>query len=893
MKPKILKISAFGVFKDEVIIDFAHFKDYGLYLISGDTGAGKTTIFDAICYALYNSASGSDRHHLGFRSKYANKDTKTYVELLFTQDNQEFLIKRNPEHQLLVNGKIKTVKASVELFLANNEIINKTKDVENKIKEIIGFNFQQFKQISMLAQGEFLKLLHASTLERQKIFRDLFQTFIYEKLQLKLRQEEKDLALTYQQLILSIKENLAIINYEYYDDLVSILANIAQELNDIEKSLVDKQQLKSLKNEELIKIKIQLAKFQDLKNKEKALIQLENEQLKIETLLNEKLNKQLTLNVSFENLDKLNLKLLKLEQFLSLSKQKTLLLKEVEVLKNQTQNHQNLKKAIKEKIELLNNELIKINQELSLCENINQEFLILENKFNDVSLKLKQLQDLKKEYSIYFKDLKTLEIKQQDLLSLKEKSLYQELKFKEIDYLYKSSASAFLALNLKKDEPCLVCGSVNHPNPCKLKIKEISFDEYKKASTLSQKLNKQYQDLQLLTAKEINRLKIVKEYLLKQAQNLKLNDLEKIDVYYQEYSLKASDFEVKLNNFKEKLKDQEILIHKQMEKQDELTKLNQEIMNLELKILNDELNLKNYDQKLIEFKDVETEVIILKKMQSLTTEITNIKDDYYQNIQLVNELKIKTQTLNSEINLLKSVITELNYLKDSDLNNEFIKIENNLKDLEKTIYDLKYQQLNYQSVIQKLQKQAKEKTSLFEMYTMVSNLSLLVSGGVNDKMSLESYVLSYYFEEILNYSNVELMKLSQGQYEFMRSNQNKGNAKNGLDLDILDHYNGNIRSIKSLSGGESFKAALALAMGFAMSVQNRSGGLKVECLFIDEGFGSLDENSLMDAIKTLSDLSNNYLIGIISHVKELKDLIDKQIIIKKDRNIDIKIKIIY
>lgn len=895
MKPKLLKISAFGPFKKETIIDFTYFKGKGLYLISGDTGSGKTSIFDAICYALYSSTSGSARSSLSLRSKYADDDTKTFVELLFSHQNKEYLIRRNPEHQIISKDKLKTVKSSVELVLDNGEVINRVKEVELRIKEIIGFNLEQFKQVSMIAQGEFLKLLHASTLERQKIFRDLFNTGIYEQFQNQLKYEEKKLSNEFKQLELIIQENLSLIGLSYEEDLSLKLGEILEKIKDNEYVLKEKNQLKEINDEILSNLKIKITQQQELFNKEKKIVNLKFEINVKEKELVALEDKNEKINQEYKNIDTISNQIAILNQELKYSKKKTLLNENLnQSLKNQVRLEKDLIK-FSNNLEITKKLLNQKKQELDSLSDINQKILYVENELKAIDLKLENLNYLNNRITAYRKLENDFLILQQELKT--SEANYQSLNqiFEKMDYLYKSSASAFLALDLKINNPCPVCGSLTHPKPCDLKCEQVTYQDYQKALKNSEEAYNQLKTLQLDVATLLNRLSLEKENIDKLIKENNIVNIKNIEKIYQEVFDKKINFKNKLkeleksNHYKENLK-QEII-----DFDDKLKRDTDDLELIKTKIIKVNLDIENINQQLIEFKDIKDEISLNSEIKKLELYIQDLKKMYYESLNQLNNLKVDVKTKTNELIKLESEIKDLIELKSENLETKYTLLKDELNLLEKEIYQIKHQNTNYNNVYLKLQDKIILKQELFKKYTMVNNLMLLTTGSLsnNEKITLETFVQSSYFKEILNYSNVEFMRLSQGQYQFVPAEQNRGNGKFGLDLDILDNYNGNIRSVKSLSGGESFKAALAMALGFAYTIQNRSGGIAIECLFIDEGFGSLDEDSLNDAISTLSKLGENYLVGIISHVSELKNLIDKQIIIKKDKNINRNIKIIY
>ena len=229
MKPLTLKISAFGPFKDEIEIDFSSISDSKIFLITGDTGSGKTSIFDAICYCLYNVSSGTNRTIDSLRSDYASKDTVTYVELKFSHKNKTYTIYRSPSY--MKEGRKTKTQAEATLTY-DDVVIDGVKQVTDKVTEILGIDDKQFKQISMLAQGEFLKLLLATSDERSKIFRKIFDTSIYNTLSEKLKNRYLTIKKKYDESNLILENEIAHIDWDI-DTSDMLTEEIIKKLNDL------------------------------------------------------------------------------------------------------------------------------------------------------------------------------------------------------------------------------------------------------------------------------------------------------------------------------------------------------------------------------------------------------------------------------------------------------------------------------------------------------------------------------------------------------------------------------------------------------------------------------------------------------------------------------------
>jgi len=1081
MRPLKLKISAFKSYGGKEEIDFEKLGNDGIYLITGKTGAGKTTIFDAISFALFGSPSGKIDEVSTLRSKYAQEDIPTFVELTFSYKNKIYYIKRNPSYERKSKrGKFETVTeaSKVEFHLPNGKILTKKNEVNEKIKDILGVNEIQFRQICMIAQGAFAKFLFAKTPEKESIFREIFKTANYETLEKKMKEkykkvEDEDKLLTEQ--IKSFKErvecskdfesdffeeNKKNIDFsEFLNELILFQEEKNKKLKsgieDIEtnKKIVEKnldiakeieikkeklEELKKEKSEEEINfenykknlekhaneenkiyelntrkeiIKNDLEKYSELKN-------LEDEKSDLEKLVFEKENKKDDLKNQIE-LESKKLEILK-EKKESLEKSSRNIFKlesQLKELKNQIEKLEELKKLFEDycekkenkknyeaevgNLEKISNEILdKIEKNNEILKNKEEEFTnfeTIEKNFADFSLKknkisndLKNLENLKTLNSEIAKTSIEYNLKLKEFKESQESYEGQNKISRNLRKIYNSNQAGFLAKTLIENKPCPVCGSKIHPSPaCTSQIENITLkeveEEEKKSKEIFLKMNElsancgeilkeievkkknlqknlrdffeienlekekigewivnkfsflkdEMKKIDDLIEKEKDREKekenCKKEIKLLKEELEKLNSSQKLNL---EKKTKANSFKVEADtNFKnvvleiekrtkknfefetekiELLKREKVLL-KEKEELQNFIKI-EEQNNLELKNLKEEIPKK---EKEIENK--KSNVIELEKeMTSLETDLKNCKKDIEKiknNLEFENEEFAKDKILEFENEIFKI------RKKIKDEKAQFDELDKKLALQEKEIFDLKKEieknkDFNIDFLLQEfetLKNKLKSQTEVFQQNnsklsinqkilseyeeklgqlkeaqrknTLLKALLDTIQGKISgkDKIRLETYVHIKYFEKILFKANKRFFAMSDGKYELKRSKSSFGNSKVGLNLDIFDYRNGTVRGAATLSGGESFLASLSLALGFSDVVQEMSGGIQLETLFIDEGFGTLDEATLEQAMSALKSLSTDKkLIGIISHVNELKEEIDKQIIITKD-----------
>lgn len=939
MKPIILRISAFGPFKEEVVIDFKKINSSKIFLITGDTGSGKTSIFDAICYCLYNDTSGTNRSIDSLRSDYASKDTDTFVELVFSHKNKEYTVYRSPSY--LKQGR-KTKTMSVATLKYDDVFIEGTKPVTEKINEIMGIDVKQFKQISMLAQGEFLKLLLATSDERSKIFRKIFDTSIYNKVSDELKNRFLSVKKTYDESKIRLDNEISHIKWdidttdmltnEILDCLDILIKNdslvvdsIKNENEELEKKIVKLNSLITLQNidnDNITKLKKLELDFNNLKSKKnyfdeikkdidinKILIPINNNIKKISTSIDNTRKKIDSIDINSIDL-KIKKSKLEYDTIDDLNKE----LNEYYVIKDKLIENEKINKDIKANELFLNENNVddiipleeKINSLKEEIENDNSPILLERAKddFKKNELDIKDCNGKLKEIDKLEKELKSIDVE----TTIKEYNDCNK-KYSDAEASFLLNQAGILASTLRDSEPCMVCGSKVHPNVAVMSSNAVSKEEL---DILKSELNVR----SIKRDSVLNRVSIIKTSLKeknKDAIILKLNDLMNknfnikeleskvlyINKIKKEYSnsikrleylrditntinikkayievLKNSLFkcdysisviEDKINitknnissitdNYNKLLKSREVMIKELDMYNDSL-----ESMSLELNNLNAEFNKIDYKKDLLELD-------ICNKLES---DYYTFYDDYNRLLTLINDLRNRTKgkTYIDTFKLLDEVNTYSDKIKSNN-NNEILLRLNNNKEIYNNINSL------YKSSIE-----------ILKNYSLYKKLSDTANGTISGKSKIlfEQYVQATYFDEIIKNSNYRLDIMTSGRYELLRKVDNSNlKDKVGLDLSIMDNYTGKIRDIKSLSGGESFKASLSLALGLSDTIQNYAGGIIIDTMFIDEGFGSLDNDSLEQSLKTLSDLTNsNCIIGIISHVNELKQRIDKKIIVSK------------
>ncbi len=904
MRPLKLTLSAFGPYAGVMELPMDSLGTGGLYLITGDTGAGKTTIFDGITYALFGEASGDRRETNMLRSKYADLDTPTEVCLEFMYADKKYIVKRNPEYERAAKKGEGTAlqKADATLIYPDGKIITKTKEVNAHIIQILGVNKEQFCQIAMIAQGDFLKLLLADTNNRQEIFRKIFKTGYYQIFQERLKSESGTLAKKY-----DLKKNTLT---QYINSLVS-----NSESNEV---LLSKAKAGKMPVSEVISLAENILS-QDKEENENLTPLIEKIDLEIEKTTKE-IAKAGEILKATEDLSKCKLllanhteKLTQSAQTLEANKkllpQCEVLSKEITLLQSDIEKYDFLEQLVSDtkKITLSIESLTKDKQsEIILITNLLEEIGKLKTEADtlsdagillekNLSAKeqaeniLKELSRLKEDMDAYEKLLKEYETAS---FSYRESSLLTETltnNYNSLNKAFLDHQAGILAKNLTEGTPCPVCGSTSHPLKATLSKRAPSKEELDKAKDSMDKSMVETNKKSLYAGELNGKIKAQKEYIDKKLPQLVPNgDLASKT---EEINKSIKTLTDAINAEEKKLKRKEELSLLIPAKEKEKTVKEEKIASLNVSIAasstkSEEIKVQiDTLRKNLKFAGKAEVLAYISQLEqrknSIEKAITEAENEYLS-------LKSNFDKLNGQINKLTELTAKAEHYdtnKLNDLKNKYI-FERNLH-LEKQ-KELHSRITLNKNMLKNILENSEELEALEEKWTWVKAVSNTANGNISgkEKVMFETYVQMTYFDRIVARANTRLMVMSGGQYELVRAKVAENNKmQTGLELNVIDHYNGSERSVKTLSGGESFKASLSLALGLSDEVQSSAGGIKLDTMFVDEGFGSLDEESLKQALKALSELTKgNRLVGIISHVNELKEQIDKQIVVTKDRS---------
>lgn len=916
MRPLRLTITGFGPYRSANTLDMESLGRGGLYLITGDTGAGKTFIFDAITYALYGEMSGYGRDSRSVRSQYSSDGEKTEVELEFEYCGRKYKVTRNPEYNRAKKSGEGFTKqtAGATLIKPDGSVTDGASKVNEEIKSILGLDRRQFCSIAMIAQGEFRRVLNAGTDERQKLFRKLFNTQAYSRLSDELKElgkknQEKyndgvrSMRLCLSSVSCSFDENLSAELDEMKarseneavmpDEICGLLDRIIQAGTETSSSvsgkLAEADDRLTILNNTIVLARDHRKNLQNLEASVNRIPSLEKEidaakdilkaanenKTYIEKLENETALIEASLD-AYDELDSLNAEVTEIKSNLKL--------KESEY--SEAEN----------KAEALKTQLEKSSARLEELSAAGEGLIKVKNEIEKKADRAESLKKLVKDIKAVAKLSAELKKQQDELEPMLSEAERLAAEHSSKLSAYMREQAGMLARSLKEGEPCPVCGSVHHPEPAELsedapsseEIKKLQEDaesarekasvKMKEAQNTSGQLNavmtgtaesarRETGSVDLRTAEESANSEIISiqkaieelhkekkalEEKTAEAENLKTS-IPEVRKSYEEISGNAQELDKELNEIKASLSAAEAAF-RQVRK--DLA----------------------YDSK----TDAQ------KSLDEKGTEAKELREKIEKAAHDLNDAEASKKANDAAIRELEKVVSGYKPVDEDAAAEEAAALEADKRSLTDRSIQTASELKSAEAAVESVKKGAAELEKIRREHEIIDSLNRTANGTLpgKDRITLESYVQSFYFERIIRHANLRLRMMSDGQYEFVRTAESGDKRQlSGLDLSVLDHYSGTERPVNTLSGGESFMASLSLALGLSDEVQASAGGIRLDTMFVDEGFGSLDSETLEKAIRTLTELSDeDKLVGIISHVDTLKSRIDRQIVVTKDRD---------
>lgn len=910
MKPKKLTMCAFASYPKETTVDFEKLGESGLYLISGATGAGKTTIFDAISFALFGEPSGDERESKNLRCNFANPDTPTYVDFTFDYRGGEYRVRRNPRYERAKKrGAGTTVEnPKAELYYPDGSVVSDIEKVTSAIEELLGLNKKQYSQIAMIAQGEFRKLLAADTKERSEIFRRIFDTAPYEAFQNALNAEANalnnelkaattEIGALAKQITLDqdSKEDhrLGELLGAKVPDAEALQNLLEGVLNADEDSRTELGAQESELNAELNRANLLLKNIEDREKLEQRAAAAEAEVARtnraheaaaqaLQTLeadapvWQQKRAEQQQKQAALEKLDELKrfedeqTKAQKAAQEAKTRQEKT----KAKVLE--------LKEAVSQ-ARVAKDQLAEAKQQATAAANSHKDLANQQENLED------QLEKFKQSDSALTQAQKDLDKAQAAFNEMQSASDNAAQKAQDARRVYLSNQAGILASTLEAGKPCPVCGSLEHPSPAHLSsantITKEELDALEAAATKAQAAAAEASShCASLRAKVDERKRILEE--LKTTYGRREDVLDRIATCKQDVACAAAALK-EANNAVAKLGKESAALG-QLEQQ--LAQLEQGASNGEAAVRDAAAELARAQERYTTCKQ-QLGALAGANRAELKAEVAQLERDcshFEQNLEAAHSKKSAAEqaqlAAQTTADTLKGELAQAVEANKDEVLQQKNELDAALSSVREKLARVEQRLAVNNNVASNLRETAAQSQKIRAEYGEVSTLADVAMGKLKGTnfVPFETYIQTLYFDRVLEASNHYLALIAD--YKLCRKDTGEGNKKAGLDLGVIYNNSNKVDAISMLSGGEQFKASLCLALGMSATVQSLAGGIQLDSLFIDEGFGSLDsEEALPATIKMLKGLSGeNRLIGIISHVDELEHDIDRKIVVTKD-----------
>ena len=872
MKPIQLVLSAFGPYVERTVIDFSALGEEGLFLIAGDTGAGKTTIFDAISFALYGEASGGKekRKSKSFHSDYVSDQTETYVELTFRHRGETWWIRRNLEYQRPAkkkkDGMETTTRQAADAQMRNEdtgEEILRMDDVNRRVRELLGLTQDQFTQTVMIAQGDFLKILTASSDERKKLFRDLFHTNLYVDLQSRLQEKNRacaDEQKALEQVILSAEgkidpeaefaEREILLSYcgqiQHTDALCALLARL------IEQEKAAQEQARAQKKEAADQIGALIAAVTEGERVNRDFADWESKKARLAAL---------TAGQGEIDAQRAALAAARRAQQLETD----------EALMRRTRRDMDAQRAALSDAQAA---LEQAEKALPEAETRMKEAESRGGEIHALLAQAKQMEDCLPVLGEVERLKAALDTQKRELQRLTADSSRAQAAYTAAQNSYYLSQAGLLARELKAGQPCPVCGSTAHPCPAQITPETVTRQALEQAAKRHETAEKAQSDAATRLAanraaldEREDRLRALKIGADETRQRL----AARIDAAHQAAADRQREIDAARSAY-------QALDKRKTAAQSAVDAAQKRLAALEKDL---RAQTEAFEQKRAAhgFED-EASYRLAKRtnaeIERLDREIRNYDEQKRTLAAQTHELEDKLSGRQ------RTDLTALQNRRAAALDRQ-AKAENAEKAMVRklTLHESAEREIRQANAA--IQKKRGKWQIIQELYTCCAGIA---AGNPRAKLTFEAYVQQYYFRFVVAAANKQLTRLTDGMFTLrvMREAANRV-SQSGLDLEVLDRSTGQARDVSTLSGGESFLASLALALGLSDAVQSQSGQIRMDAMFIDEGFGSLDENALRSSIDVLLELADGKrLIGIISHVQELEERIDKQIVVTKTPN---------
>ncbi len=924
MRPLRLTLSAFGPYAAEITLDLEKLGKGGLYLITGDTGAGKTTIFDAITYALYDHSSSGIREGSMLRCKYADDKTPTFVELEFEVHGVRYTVRRNPEYQRpKARGEgMTTEKADATLTYPDDRPpVTKAKDVTAAVQEIIGLDYNQFSQIVLIAQGQFTKLLNASTEERSRIFRKLFRTQRYAQLQERLQAEAS--ALNQQRTAQNAKLDSLLGGLQFSPedpDAEALRALCAQTVPETALALLDALTARQAAALEEAGTALQAteAQLDTVQQQLGAAAQAQRLAQQLAARQAELAAAKPALDAARAEADRHAGDAAQLDALTAQVTQAQSALAAYDALdtlcRQQTEARDAARLAAAQahkrrtQLDSLNAALTAAETELAALADADTRLLALQNRSAQLTQRGEALTKLEQRLADCQRQAKAAHKAQESYRAAAAAQDEARTRQNTLERAFLDAQAGLLAESLVEGAPCPVCGSTHHPARALLPHTAPTQAQVEAARQAAAEADLQAQNASAAAQSALAAANEAKTSLRRDAETLlperftapegtvPLTFALMTNVLAEENAAlqtAQTDCKAQCRQAEADCRRKAQLEADRQAKTRQRPALEQAAAEADRSAAAQNASADALEGQIAERRaalpyprraDAQAALDKLEAdRRALRTGMDTAQRKLKQAEQSVAAAEAAVEALTAQQTAAQKELPARSAEELTAQQTELTAAREALRSREK---QLSAQLLPNRKTAAQYRAAAEARQTLESRWQWVSALAATAGGTLTSKqkIKLEAYIQMNYLDRILRYANTRLMQMTAGQYELERIGAENQRSQSGLDLGVIDHYNGTRRSVKTLSGGESFKASLALALGLSDEVQSSAGGIRLDTLFLDEGFGSLDEESLELAIRVLSGLTEgDRLVGIISHVGALKDRIDRQVVVHKAR----------
>ena len=856
MRPITLEMNAFGPYAGHELVDFTLLGESGLFLIAGDTGAGKTTLFDAISFALYGVATGGSKRRTGrsFRSDFAKPTDDTWVELTFSHAGKVYTVRRSPEYQK-PNRKT-PCQPDASMHCEDGRSWTKLETVTAAVEELLGLDASQFAQVAMIAQGDFLTILRADSKTRAAIFRRIFDTQLYENATFLLK-EQRD----------KVRNACQAANDRYLQLASQLLFDEkAENTAEYTQNSVHGEQLLNATEHQLSRDRARLERRQTEREQQEAAL----------SEVSARLHSAQTQNEGVRQLAQTSQRLAALQAQKAVhdaNAERAASARRALDVRAQQENclrEQNRMKQLEKQLQDLLVQRKEAQEKLKAAEPLSQQSLANQQRIEELQAKQQRLQLALPLFDQCRAAAQTLRMREKELAEKLEARRRAAENYDRLFEAYLADQAGILADTLADGKPCPVCGSVRHPAPAKHVSSAPTKQQTDKAAQARDAAEKAASNASQLcaTVREQHEqlLGRLSEAIGGKDPSPELeNQCRQKDAQFQQTIL---ELRAQMEAAQKALQQAQNACHTA----EALLAQSQEGMQKQKLLCEQEHQKWLQAMETAGFAD---EAAYLSALME-HAELRNLENTVQQYRQELAGTQATCDSLRS--------LWEGKPLLDADaLTQQAESLRLQGEELQKQMRLLDTRIDRNKHLLPGLRTAIREVRSGTEEWTVLEDLYRTISGNVvgAQKIPFENYILQYYFRRVIAEANRRLGRMSEGRFSLCQKTLAGLSGKTGLALDVLDHHTGKVRDVGTLSGGESFLASLSLALGFADAVQSRRGGVQLDTLFIDEGFGSLDDDSLRRALEVLNELAGGQrLIGVISHVPMMKACISKKILVQ-------------